>query len=108
MRRLVTAFGTGMSSDLREDPDRLTAKAVALLASFRLVGPVPGGVLALPLLGRYRSVTAQVKTRAPAVPQSVRLPEPVQISEAVQIPAPAQPPLFETVSNPSASEEAAL
>lgn len=68
MRRLVAAFGTGMSSDLREDPDRLTAQAVDLLAAFRLVQKVEGGLLALPLLGRYRSVTAQVKTRAPAIP----------------------------------------
>jgi hypothetical protein len=68
MRRLVAAFGTGMSSDLREDPDRLTAQAVDLLAAFRLVQQVEGGLLALPLLGRYRSVTAQVKTRAPAIP----------------------------------------
>lgn len=96
MRRLVAAFGMGMSSDLREDPDRLTGQAVALLASFRLVGPVPGGVLALPLLGRYRSVTAQVKTRAPA------------LSPIMQIPAPAQPSLFETVNDLSAPEESAL
>jgi uncharacterized protein (TIGR02678 family) len=88
MRRLVTEFGTGMSSDLRDDPDRLTAQAVALLASFRLVGPVPGGALALPLLGRYRSVTAQVKTRAPAIP------------------AQAQPSLVETMPDaPIAVEE---
>lgn len=66
-RRLVGTYGVGMSGDLREDPDRLTSRAVALLAAFRLVRPVDGGVLALPLLGRYRSVTAQVKTRAPAI-----------------------------------------
>ena len=65
--KLVADYGTGMSADLREDPDRLCARAVALLASLRLVAPVDGGVLALPLLGRYRSVTAQVATRAPRI-----------------------------------------
>ena len=95
MRRLAAEFGAGMSSDLRDDPDRLTVQAVALLASFRLVAPVPGGVLALPLLGRYRSVTAQVKTRAPAIPK------------------PAQPSLFETGTETfedqtSAAEESVL
>ncbi|GAA2007244.1 TIGR02678 family protein [Catenulispora subtropica] len=90
MHRLAAEFGAGMSSDLRDDPDRLTAQAVVLLASFRLVAPVPGGVLALPLLGRYRSVTAQVKTRAPAIPK------------------PTQPSLFETVSQTPAVEESTL
>jgi hypothetical protein len=55
-----------MSAELRDDPDRLTARAIALLGSLRLVAPVDGGVLALPLLGRYRGVTAQVKTRPKA------------------------------------------
>jgi uncharacterized protein (TIGR02678 family) len=86
-RRLVAAFGAGMSGDLREDPDRLASRAIALLAAFHLVRPVDGGVLALPLLGRYRSVTAQVKTRAPAIPS----------------PRTAQPPLFETSTEDSAS-----
>ncbi|HEV2635905.1 MAG TPA: TIGR02678 family protein [Actinocrinis sp.] len=65
--KLVADYGTGMSGDLRADPDRLCAQAVVLLASLRLVAPVDGGVLALPLLGRYRSVTAQVATRAPRI-----------------------------------------
>ncbi|WP_127354288.1 TIGR02678 family protein [Actinacidiphila soli] len=66
MKRLVATYGQGMSGELRDDPDRLTARAITLLASLRLVAPVDGGVLALPLLGRYRGVTAQVKTRPKA------------------------------------------
>ncbi|TKA11929.1 TIGR02678 family protein [Actinacidiphila oryziradicis] len=66
MKRLVATYGQGMSAELRDDPDRLTARAIALLGSLRLVAPVDGGVLALPLLGRYRGVTAQVKTRPKA------------------------------------------
>lgn len=90
VHRLAAEFGAGMSSDLRDDPDRLTGQAVALLASFRLVAPVPGGVLALPLLGRYRSVTAQVKTRAPALPKA------------------AQPPLTQTATETSAAVEESI
>ncbi|MDJ0345970.1 TIGR02678 family protein [Streptomyces sp. H10-C2] len=62
-KKLTAEYGKGMSGDLRDDPDRLTRLAVAQLAALRLVAPVDGGVLALPMLARYRGVTAQVRTR---------------------------------------------
>jgi hypothetical protein len=43
------------------DPERLLADAVALLSSMGLLARVEGGVLVLPLLARYRGVTAQIK-----------------------------------------------
>jgi uncharacterized protein (TIGR02678 family) len=61
LRRLVDDFGTGMAEKQAADPGRLLASAVALLASLGLVARVDGGVLVLPLLARYRSVTAHIK-----------------------------------------------
>lgn len=42
------------------DPERLAREAVALLASFALVRRVPGGVVALPAITRYRDLTVTV------------------------------------------------
>ncbi|MET8867204.1 TIGR02678 family protein [Nonomuraea sp. NPDC004580] len=63
MRELVGHYGAAFGAVWRADPDRLLDKAVALLAKLRLVAVVEGGVLALPLLARYRGVTAEVKQR---------------------------------------------
>lgn len=70
LRKLVEDFGAGMAEKQAADPGRLLAEAVALLASTGLVAKVDGGVLVLPLLARYRSVTAQIKNprRAQAEP----------------------------------------
>ena len=61
LRKLVEDFGAGMAERQAADPGHLLAEAVALLASMGLVARVDGGVLVLPLLARYRSVTAQIK-----------------------------------------------
>ncbi|MDQ2811452.1 MAG: TIGR02678 family protein [Actinomycetota bacterium] len=61
LRKLVEDFGAGMAEKQAADPGRLLAEALALLASVGLVARVDGGVLVLPLLARYRSVTAQIK-----------------------------------------------
>jgi uncharacterized protein (TIGR02678 family) len=61
LRRLVDDFGAGMAEKQVADPRRLLDEAVALLASLGLVARVETGVLVLPLLARYRSVTAQIK-----------------------------------------------
>ena len=61
LRKLVEDFGAGMAEKQAADPAHLLAEAVALLASVGLVAKVDGGVLVLPLLARYRSVTAQIK-----------------------------------------------
>lgn len=67
LRTLVADFGAGMAEKQASDPDRLLADALALLAAMGLVARVDGGVLVLPLVARYRSVTAHVKARpAPA------------------------------------------
>ncbi|MEO3801182.1 TIGR02678 family protein [Nonomuraea sp. B1E8] len=63
MRDLVGQYGAAFGAVWRTDPDRLLGEAVALLAKLRLVAVVEGGVLALPLLARYRGVTAEVKRR---------------------------------------------
>lgn len=65
LRKLVEDFGAGMAEKQAADPGHLLAEAVALLASVGLVAKVDGGVLVLPLLARYRSVTAQIKNPPP-------------------------------------------
>jgi len=62
LRKLVEDFGAGMAEKQAADPGRLLTEAVALLASLGLVARVDGGVLVLPLLGRYRSITAHIKS----------------------------------------------
>jgi uncharacterized protein (TIGR02678 family) len=64
LRKLVDDFGAGMAEKQAADPQRLLADAVALLAALGLVARVERGVLVLPLLARYRSVTAQIKEPA--------------------------------------------
>jgi len=65
LRKLVEDFGAGMAEKQAADPGHLLAEAIALLASMGLVARVDGGVLVLPLLARYRSVTAQIKNPPP-------------------------------------------
>jgi len=64
LRRLVGEFGSGMAEKQVADPAGLLNDALGLLASVGLVAPVDGGVLVLPLLARYRGVTAQLKEPA--------------------------------------------
>jgi uncharacterized protein (TIGR02678 family) len=58
--RYRSAFGAAWHAD----PERLRTEAVALLTRFGAIAPVPGGVLVLPLAGRYRNTVAQVRQRA--------------------------------------------
>jgi uncharacterized protein (TIGR02678 family) len=64
LRKLVVEFGAGMAEKQIADPDALLADALGLLASVGLVARTQGGVLVLPLLARYRGVTAQIKEPA--------------------------------------------
>ncbi|MET8957687.1 TIGR02678 family protein [Streptomyces sp. NPDC004393] len=66
LKEIVGEYGKGFAADLREDPDRLLAQVLDLLAALSLVARVDGGVLALPLLARYRGVSVRVKSRVPA------------------------------------------
>ncbi|MBV9207178.1 MAG: TIGR02678 family protein, partial [Actinobacteria bacterium] len=67
LRRLVGEFGSGMAEKQVADPAGLLADALGLLASAGLVARVDGGVLVLPLLARYRGVTAQLKEPPPRI-----------------------------------------
>ncbi|MEU4692297.1 TIGR02678 family protein [Actinoplanes sp. NPDC023714] len=60
---ILQQFGTAFGAAWHTDPDRLRTEAIGLLVRFGAVIPVPGGVLARPLIGRYRGTTAQVKQR---------------------------------------------
>ena len=64
LRKLVEEFGSGMAEKQVADPAGLLGAALDLLAAAGLVTRVDGGVLVLPLLARYRSVTAQIKEPA--------------------------------------------
>jgi uncharacterized protein (TIGR02678 family) len=60
---LRDAHGRAFAADLRDDPTALAAAAVEVLATFDLVRPVPGGVVARPAIARYRDLVVQVKER---------------------------------------------
>ncbi len=65
MRSLVERYGSAFGAGWRADPQRLLAAALDLLIAHRLVARVDGGLLALPLLGRYRNVVVEVRSREP-------------------------------------------
>lgn len=67
MGRLVERYAATLSAEWRADPPRLLAAALDQLATHRLVEPVDGGVLALPLVGRYRNVNVTVRHREPSL-----------------------------------------
>ena len=60
---LLDRYGSTFAAAWRADPTRLLAAALDLLAELRLVVRVEGGVLALPLLARYRQVMVEVRRR---------------------------------------------
>ncbi|MGW5064195.1 DUF2398 family protein [Streptomyces sp. NPDC004096] len=68
LKEITAEYGAGFAADLRGDPDRLLGQALDLLAAMSLITRVDGGALALPLLARYRGVTAQVRTRTVSQP----------------------------------------
>ncbi|MEV7393193.1 TIGR02678 family protein [Streptomyces sp. NPDC091215] len=70
LKEITAEYGAGFAADLRGDPDRLLGQVLDLLAAMSLITRVDGGALALPLLARYRGVTARVKTRTAAQPPS--------------------------------------
>lgn len=70
LKEITEEYGAGFAADLRGDPDRLLDQALDLLAAMSLIARVDGGALALPLLARYRGVTARVKTRTSPQPPS--------------------------------------
>ena len=63
LKKLVDEFGRGMSERQVADPAGLLDDALDLLASVGFVARTSGGALILPLLARYRGVTAQLKEK---------------------------------------------
>ena len=63
VRDLLDRYKSAFGAAWHADPERLRTEAVALLARFGAITPVPGGVLVLPLVGRYRNTVAQVRQR---------------------------------------------
>ncbi len=63
MAGLLDRYGTTFAAQWRADPARLLDAALELLAELRMVVRVPGGVLVLPLLARYRNVVVRVRER---------------------------------------------
>ncbi|MGI5291448.1 TIGR02678 family protein [Nonomuraea polychroma] len=61
MKELMSIYGSAFAIAWRGDPDRLLREALRLLSALGLVARVEGGVLALPLLARYRATTAEIK-----------------------------------------------
>lgn len=66
VRGLVDRYGATLGAEWRSDPDRLCSAAIDLLARFGCVIVVPGGVLVLPLAGRYRNTVAERRSRRQA------------------------------------------
>jgi uncharacterized protein (TIGR02678 family) len=63
LKKLVDEFGSGMSERQVADPAGLLDDALDLLASVGFVARTAGGAFILPLLARYRGVTAQLKEK---------------------------------------------
>ena len=63
LMKLVDEFGGGMSERQVADPAGLLDDALGLLAGVGFIARVEGGALVLPLLARYRGVTAQLKEK---------------------------------------------
>lgn len=64
MTELLERYGSTFAAQWRADPARLLTAALDLLSELRMVIRLPGGVLVLPLLARYRHVVVQVRRRA--------------------------------------------
>ena len=67
MHEFVEQYAKAFGAEWRADPARLLAAAIDRLAAHRFVEPVDGGVLVLPLVGRYRNVQVRLKRREPAL-----------------------------------------
>lgn len=65
--RLVDAYGRTFAAQWQADPAGLAHAALTLLEKLRLVVRVPGGVLALPALARFRGVTVSIRDRDPQI-----------------------------------------
>ncbi len=62
-RRILARHATSFGAHWHADPARLCSEATALLQRFGAVTIVAGGVLVLPLTGRYRNTVVESKAR---------------------------------------------
>lgn len=62
-RRILARYATSFGAHWHADPGRLCTEATALLQRFGCVTIIAGGVLVLPLTGRYRNTVAESKKR---------------------------------------------
>ncbi|WP_070378650.1 TIGR02678 family protein [Rhodococcus sp. WMMA185] len=67
MTSLADRYGRTFAAAWQTDPVGLGDAAVALLERLGLVSTVPGGVLVLPALARYRGVVAHIRDRTPEI-----------------------------------------
>jgi len=58
---LLDSYGATFGAVWVADPDRLLAAAVQVLTDLTMVARVPGGLLALPLLARYRNAVVSIR-----------------------------------------------
>ncbi len=65
-RQILSRHASSFGAQWHADPARLCAEATALLERFGAVLIVPGGVLVLPLAGRYRNTVAESRSRRSA------------------------------------------
>jgi hypothetical protein len=65
-RQILTRHASSFGAQWHADPARLCAEATALLERFGVAVIVPGGVLVLPLAGRYRNTVAESRSRRSA------------------------------------------
>jgi hypothetical protein len=63
---LLDSYGATFGAVWVADPDRLRAAAVQVLTDLAMVVPIPGGLLALPLLARYRNAVVSIRQRPAA------------------------------------------
>ena len=57
---LTTAHRRAIAADYRDDPEALLRVATEVLVAFDLVRPVPGGLIARPILARFRDPVVEV------------------------------------------------
>lgn len=65
LAELIDTYSTALSAAQIADPHRLLDSALELLSELDMVIRVPGGVLARPLLARYRNAVVSVRPAAP-------------------------------------------
>ena len=61
LTELIDSYSSALSAAQLADPERLLDSALALLAELDMIVRVPGGVLARPLLARYRNAVVSVR-----------------------------------------------